>query len=155
MRSNPYPVPPSRIWSTVMAGTYAALALAGALVLVLIPLVPQPVEGVVVLALWGGLTAPASLACLWGVVRVRYRWEWMGAWGIVMGTSIYLVVTVMGTIGAGTLLTSLPTLLIFLALIGMILARAVQLSLIDYQARKRVLAERAVTGEIPEVPVNE
>lgn len=157
MRSNPYPVPPSRLWSTVMAGTYAALALAGALVLVLIPLIPQPVEGVIVLALWGGLTAPASLACLYGVVRVRYRWEWIASWIVVMGTSIYLVVTTITTVaaGIGTLLVSLPTLLVFLALIGMILGRAVHLSLIDMQVRRRVLAHQAVTGEIPKVPVDE
>lgn len=140
-----------------MVATYAALALAGGIVLFVLATSAQPVEGLLVLGLWGGLTFPSALACVWGVVRNRYRWEWIGAWGIVMGTSVYLVVTTMGTIAAGpaVLLTSMPTLLVFLYAVGRTLGRAIQLSLIDMQARRQVLIVQAITGEIPEVPVDE
>lgn len=156
MRTTPYPQPPSRSWSVTMAGTYTALALAGAIVLYVLATSAQPAEGVLVLGLWGGLTLASSLACLYGVLRDRYRWEWLGTWGIVAGTSVYLVVTTMGTIQAGpdVLLTSLPTLLVFAYAVGRTLGRAIQLSLIDMQARRQVLAA-AITGEIPEVPSSE
>lgn len=144
MRTDPYPVPPSRTWSLVMLLAYAAMAVAGGLVLLLLIILPQPVEGVLVLGLWGGLTFPAALACMYGVLRGRYRFEWMGTWFLVMGTSVYLVQTFLGLLGTGALLSSLPTVLVFAYAIGLTLGRAVQLSLIDLQARKRVLIERAV-----------
>lgn len=148
MRTNPYPVPPSRTWTMVLTATYATIALAGALVLILIPLVPQEVEGVVVLSLWGGLSATSGAAALYGVAarggRGRYRFEWVGAWGIVAGTSVYLVVTAIGTAatGLGPLLTAAPTMLVFAYAIGLTLTRAVQLSLVDFEARRQVLARR-------------
>ena len=61
-----------------------------------------------------------------------------------MGTSVDLVQTFLGLLGTGALLSSLPTVLVFAYAIGLTLGRAVQLSLIDLQARKRVLIERAV-----------
>lgn len=155
MRSTPYPVPPSRIWTVTAIATYGALALAGAIVLAVLVTSHQPATGVLVLGVWGTLTVLSSLACVWGVARDRYRWEWMGCWGIVMGTSVYLVVTIMGTIeaGPGALLTSAPTILVFAYAVGRTLGRAIHLSLIDLDARRRVIATR--TGEIPEVRVDE
>lgn len=155
MRSHPYPVPPSRVWTIDMVATYGALALAGGLVLFVVATNDQPIHDDLVLALWGGLTTPGAAMCMWGVARNRYRWEWVGAWLLVMGTSIYLVVATMGVITAGpaVLLTSAPTLLFFVYGLGRTLGRAIVLSLIDLEARHRVVATR--TGEIPEVPVNE
>lgn len=155
MRTSPYPIPPSRTWTVTALATYSALALAGGIVLLVLVASHQPVEGVLVLGLWGGLTLPSALACVYGVARGRYRWEWMGVWGIVAGTGVYLTVTVVNTIqvGTATLLTSLPTLLVFAYAVGRTLDRAIVLSLIDLQARRRVIATR--TGEIPEVPVDE
>lgn len=157
MRTNPYPVPPSRTWTLAALATYGALAIAGGIVLFVLATSFQPVTGVLVLGLWGGLTCPSALACFYGVARGRYRVEWIASWVLAMGMTVYLVVTIMGTIqaGAATLITSAPTLLVFVALIGKILERAIQLSLIDLQARKRVQTRQAVTGEIPEVPVDE
>lgn len=206
MRTTPYPQPPSRTWSVTMVGTYAALALAGAIVLFVLATSAQPLEGVLVLGLWGGLSLLSSLACLYGVARDRYRWEWLGTWGIVAGTSVYVAVTVLGLVGLsvllllvlmlavavggltvavrsrfwllwapftaltvagigavvvtslgdalGVFLTSLPTILVFVYAVGRTLGRAIQLSLIDMQARRQVLAE-AITGEIPEVRPSE
>lgn len=153
VRSTPYPAPPSLTWAGVMTATYGVLALAGALVLAALVLIPQAAEGLLVLGLWGVLTLVSSLACLWGVIRSRYRWEWIGSWGIVMGTSIYLVVTAMGTLSGDPVaaFASMPTLLWFVYGIGLTLGRAIQLSLIDLQARRQVLIEKAVTGEVPEV----
>lgn len=148
MRNEPYPVPPSRIWSLVMLCTYAVLGLAGALVIVALVVIPHPIESVLVLSLWGGLTLPAAVACMYGVASARYRFEWVGTWFLVMGTSIYLVVTILGLIGSPTLLQSMPTVLVFAYAVGMTLGRAVQLSLIDMQARRRVLLQRAVQ-EVP------
>lgn len=148
MRTEPYPVPPSRVWSFIMLCTYGVLGLAGALVLVLLVVLPQSPEGTVVLSLWGGLTAPASLACVYGVARSRYRFEWIGTWFLVMGTSIYLVVTAFGLVGSPSLLQSLPSVLVLAYAVGMTLGRAVQLSLIDMQARRRVLIERAIRGGV-------
>lgn len=204
MRTTPYPDPPSRTWAVAALATYAALALAGGIVLLVLATSPQPPEGVLVLGLWGGLSLVSSLACVWGVAQTEYRWEWFGCWGIVAGTSVYLVVTVLGIvglpvlllliltlataigflwaaagsrhwylwIGAGViasaglitvisnamgdgfavLLTSAPTLLVFLYAVGITLGRAIHLSLLDMQARRHVIATR--TGEIPEVPAN-
>lgn len=153
MRTSPYPVPPSRAWTLVTLGTYGALAVAGGLVLVLMVAIPQTREGVLTLGLWGGITTPAAAACMYGVVRSRYRWEWIASWFLAMGTMVYLVVTFIQTmsLGAFVMVTSLPTLLIFLGLVGMILGRAIQLSLIDMRARRQVLADKTVAGEIPEV----
>lgn len=153
MRETPYPVPPSIPWTAAMAVGYVLLAAAGALVLALLFVVPQGAEGIIVLGLWGGMVLPSSLSCLFGVLRARYRFEWIGAWGIVMGTSIYLVVTVMGAFGLGLMpfLMSLPTVLFFIYAVTMTLGRAIQLSIVDYRARRQVLLEKAVSGEIPEV----
>lgn len=206
MRTTPYPRPPSKSWSVTMLGTYGGLALAGGLVLVVLAISNQPLEGVLVLGLWGGLSLLSSIACLYGVARDRYRWEWLGAWGIVAGTSVYIAVTVLGLVGLpvllllvlmlavtvggltvavrsrfwllwvaataltvagigavvvtnlgntlGVFLASLPTILVFVYAVGRTLARAIQLSLIDMQARRQKLAE-AATGEFPEVHLNE
>lgn len=153
MRTHPYPVPPSRTWTATMLATYGALAVAGGIVLIVLATSPQPPEGVFVLGIWGVLSLAGSLACMWGVVRNRYRWEWFGAWGIVAGNSVYLAVTILGTIQAGpaVLLTSAPTLLVFLYAVGRTLGRAIQLSLLDMHARRRVQAR---TGEISEVPLH-
>ncbi|HEX7352474.1 hypothetical protein [Brachybacterium sp.] len=155
MRTTPYPVPPSRSWTVTALLTYGALALAGGIVLYVVASSGQPIEGWVVLGIWGGLTFPSALACVWGVARDRYRWEWMGCWGIVMGTSVYLAVTAMGVLAADTetIIASAPTLLFFVYGLGRTLGRAIVLSLIDLEARRRVVATR--TGEIPEVPVDE
>lgn len=208
MRTNPYPVPPSLSWSSVMVASYASMIVAGGLTLVYLVLLPQPVAGALVLAIWGGLTLPAAAACLYGVVarrgQGRYRFEWIGTWFLAMGTSVYLVVTVLGQLAVPSLLAaapfilaggaviaapfalllllgrrrsrrgwvrvglgglggtallavaaalivglgpSAPTVLVFCYAVGLTLARAVQLSLIDLQARRRVLVERAV-GEV-------
>lgn len=153
MRNSPYPVPPSIPWAVAMAAGYAILAVAGALVLALLFIVPQGGEGILVLGLWGGTVLPSSIACLIGVLRARYRYEWIGAWGIVMGTSVYLVATFMGTIGLGLmpLLMSLPTILLFVYAVTMTLGRAIQLSIIDHRARRQVLLEKAVSGRSPGV----
>ena len=154
MRTAPYPIPPSRTWTATALGTYGVLAIAGALVLYVVATSPQPIEGWIVLGLWGGTTLPGALACVYGVLRDRYRYEWMGAWGIVLGTTVYLSVTTVGVVQAGpeTLLASAPTLLFFIYGLGQTLGRAIVLSLIDLSARRRVQAR---TGEIPEVPVDE
>lgn len=203
MRTSPYPVPPSRVWSVTMAATYVALALAGGIVLAAFVILPQSVEGAVVLGLWGGCSLAGGLAGLSGVARSRYRQEWFGAWLIVLGTSVYLVITMLGLVGATALLLigatmlvvlltlwrildgrrpvlwgvagavaamplaylaaasvgdgwmilfqSAPTILVFVYAIGTTLGRAIQLSLIDYAARRTVRAQRTATGEIPEV----
>lgn len=155
MRSTPYPVPPSRTWTLTALATYGALALAGAIVLYVVVTSGQPVQGSVVLGLWGGLTLPSALACMWGIARDRYRLEWMGCWGIVMGTSIYLAVTIVGLVhqGPDVVITSAPTVLFFIYGLGRTLGRAIVLSLIDMQARRVVVATR--TGEIPEVSVDD
>lgn len=154
MRTHPYPVPPSLTWTVATVATYAALALAGGIVLYLVAANGAPIQGDVVLVLWGGLTLPSALACAWGVARSRYRWEWLGCWGIVMGTSIYLVVTVMGVLASGpdAAVTSAPTVLFFVYGLGRTLVRAIALSLIDLEARRRVTAK---TGEVPEVGADE
>lgn len=153
MRNSPYPVPPSIPWAAAMAAGYAILVIAGALVLALLIIVPQGIEGILVLGLWGGTVLPSSIVCLIGVLRARYRYEWVGVWGIVMGTSVYLVVTIMGTIGLGLMpfLMSLPTILFFVYAVTVTLARAIQLSIIDYRARRQVLLEKAVSGRSPGV----
>lgn len=154
MRTHAYPVPPSRTWTAATVATYAALALAGGLVLYVVATNGAPIQGDAVLLLWGGLTLPSALACAWGAVRSRYRWEWLGCWGIVMGTSIYLVVTVMGLLPAGreVIMSSAPTVLFFVYGLGRTLVRAITLSLIDLDARRRVAAR---TGSVPEVGVSE
>lgn len=111
MRSTPYPVPPSKTWTSTALATYGALAVAGGIVLLVLATSPQQAEGVLVLGLWGGLTLVSSLACVYGVARDRYRWEWMGCWGIVAGTSVYLAVTILGAINVQALLSNLPVLL--------------------------------------------
>ena len=120
MRRHPYPIPPSRTWTATALATYGALALAGGIVLTVLATSPQQGTGILVLGLWGGLTLPSALACVWGVWRDRYRWEWAGCWGVVAGTSVYLVVTIMGTISAGpaTLLAAAPTILVFVYAVG-------------------------------------
>lgn len=138
-----------------MSGMYLALTLAGALVLGFVFLSDQSPDGVLVLGLWGGLTFPGGLACLLGVLRAHYRWEWIGSWVLAMGTTVYLASTFAQIYGSDGLLSSMPTLLVFASLVCAILARAIQLSLIDLQARGRVLAQRAATGEMPEVAVHE
>lgn len=157
MRTAPYPTPPSRTWTAVLAATYGMLALAGALVLVALVVVPQSLDGVLVLGFWGATTLAASLLCMFGTLWGRYRYEWMGTWLIVMGTSVYIVITVMGTLGQGPLVTlmSAPTILYFLYGVGLTLTRAVQLSIVDIRARRQVLIEKAATGEIPEVAAHE
>lgn len=154
MRAHPYPVPPSRTWTAATVATYLALALAGGLVLYHVATNGAPVQGDVVLLLWGGLVLPSALACAWGVTRSRYRLEWLGCWGIFMGTSVYLVVTVMGTLAAGqeVIMSSAPTVLFFVYGLGRTLVRAITLSLIDLDARRRVTAR---TGEVPEVAAGE
>ena len=104
MRTSPYPIPPSRTWTVTVLAMYASLALAGGIVLLVLVTSYQPVEGVLVLGLWGGLSLVSSLACVYGVARGRYRWEWMGCWGIVAGTSVYVAVTVLGIVGLPVLL---------------------------------------------------
>lgn len=157
MRTHAYPDPPSLAWSTAMTAAYAALAIAGVLVLAALMLLPQPPEGTLVLGLWGGLTVVATTVCLCGVLLTRYRMEWVGCWLIVMATSIYLVVTILGTLAAGplALFTSAPTILVFAYAILITLGRAVQLSLIDMQARKQVQIEKALTGETPGVAAHD
>lgn len=194
MRRHPYPVPPSRVWSLVLIATYTTLVIAGVIILALVLLTAQPAEGTVVLTLWGGLSAVSAAAAVVGVASSRYRLEWIGTWGIVAGTSVYLVVTVLGLIGpaaltllgvaGGAVLTGLwralgsaawrrwialgvavaavpgylavrilgedlpavlgsaPTILVFAYAIGATLARAVQLSLVDLEARQQVIARR-------------
>lgn len=156
MRSSPYPVPPSRAWSAVMIGTYAVAVLMGTWTLAGMFLLPQPPEGSVTLGLWGGLSAVAGSMCLFGVVRSRYRYEWIGAWLIVLGTVVYLLVTLVGvlTSGPSVIFTSGPTILYFLFGVGLMSARAVWLSMADMRARDQVRTEKVVesaTGEIPEV----
>lgn len=157
MRSSAYLNPPSRTWVVTMAFGYAALALAGAGVLAAIIFLPQAAEGLLVLGLWGGLVLPGGLMGLYGVLRVRYRYEWVGVWLIIMGTATYLVVTIMGTVALGwlTLFMSAPTILVFIYALLITLGRAIHLGIVDMRARRQVLIERALTGEIPEVQVND
>lgn len=195
MRSNPYPAPPSRTWSLALLTTYAALVAAGAIVLALVLLTDQPAEGTIVLTLWGGLSAASAAAAVVGVAAARYRLEWIGTWGIVAGTSVYLVVTILGLVGPAALaligvgaaaalaclwqalgtprwrrwvalaapaaaipgffaariigedllavLAAAPTILVFVYAIGVTLARAVQLALVDLEARRQQLRKRA------------
>lgn len=111
MRSTPYPVPPSLSWTVSALATYGVLAIGGAKVLQVLLASPQPVAGGMVLGMWGGLTLPSALACLYGVARDRYRYEWMGCWGIVAGTSVYLGVTILGTLDSALALGTAAALL--------------------------------------------
>ncbi len=143
-----------------MAFTYSVAILMGAWTLAGVLLLPQPPEGAVTLGMWGGTATIAGAGCLFGVIRQRYRYEWIGAWLIVLGTVVYLLSTIVGVISAGamTIFTSGPTILYFIFGLGLLAARAVWLSLSDMGARKKVQAEKvieSITGEIPEVRPDE
>lgn len=160
MRTTAYPEPPSPSWTRVMVATYSIAILMGLWTFVGLFVLPQAPSGVVVLGGWGLTAFFAGIACLYGVLSGRYRFEWIGAWGIVLGTVIYLLVTVVGTLSAGALvvLTSGPTILFFAMGTGLLAARALWLSMSDKRARERVVVEREVsslTGEFPEVRPNE
>lgn len=160
MRSSPYPNPPSPSWTGAMVFTYSVAIVMGVWTLAGVLLLPQPPEGSVTLGLWGGTSAIAGAGCLFGLLRKRYRYEWIGAWLIVLGTVVYLLVTTVGVVAAGALVifTSGPTILYFLFGQGLLVSRAIWLSMEDMKARKRVQIEKAVesiTGEIPEVRPHE
>lgn len=160
MRSSPYPNPPSPSWTAAMVFTYSVAILMGAWTLAGVLLLPQTPEGAVTLGLWGGTSAIAGAACLFGLLRKRYRYEWIGAWLIVLGTVVYLLVTAVGVVATGALgiFTSGPTLMYFLFGQGLLAARAIWLSVQDMEARKRVQSEKVVkpfTGEFPEVRPDE
>lgn len=153
MRSSPYPVPPSRRWQAKMVAGYGVLAIAGVLVLVLVPVLYSAVTlETIGLMIWGLLTGPAGIVCTISMVRAysdrpKHRWEWIGARSLATGAAVYVLLSSWSLLAGG--IAALPGLLVFGYVVTSLAARADHLGWVDKTARERVLARQ--TGEIPEV----
>lgn len=144
MLSSPYPVPPSPLWTVARAAAYMLLAAAGAVVIINPP-TSYSHTGALLTFVWGGACALSGVAMAAGVLLRRYRWEWLPGWIAAMGLSVYSVLSWEAVARDG--LGHAPRALIITALVGLILSRCIQLSLIDMSARRVVEMREAVRDD--------
>ena len=133
MLSSPYPLPPSRMWLAVRAASYGLIAASGAVVLSTPPATYAGLSDALTVA-WGVLCLVGGGLMVYGVVRQRYRWEWLPSWVAATGVAMYAALSWQQVLAEG--IGHAPRALLMSSLVLLLLSRAIQLGLIDLGARR-------------------
>lgn len=146
MRTNPYPVPRSRLWQTGSVTVYAMLAASG-LVVAAYCLLHDPITfaGRMILWIWAAGTFFPGVICALAVALDRYRWEWVATWPLSTGVGVYAVSVWLGVQSVW----DLANCFIITAFALTILGRGIHLGIVDRSARRELLRSvvRGVTDE--------
>lgn len=133
MLTSPYPVPASRLWLAARGSAYALIAASGAAVLSTPPASYAGLSTVLTVT-WGLLCLTGGAAMTYGVLRQRYRWEWLPSWIAATGVAVYAALSWHQVLVDGP--GHAPRALLMSALVLLLLSRAIQLGLIDLGARR-------------------
>lgn len=143
MHAHAYPEPHSWPYTIVAGGFYILVALSGLVVAAFILLhEPETAAGRMILVLWSVATIIPGAACAYGVLSNRYRWEWVGCWPLLSGIGVYASSVWLSMAS----IWDLANCLLITALMLIPLQRSIWLSIVDRNARRRLM--RKVAREV-------
>lgn len=132
MLTSPYPSPSSRLWLTVRTTAYALITASGAAVLSNPPSSYAGMSSILTFT-WGVLCLIGGGLMVYGIIRQRYRWEWLPSWIAATGVAMYASLSWHSVLTEG--IGHAPRALLMSSLVLLLLSRAIQLGLIDLGAR--------------------